>query len=74
MIICWKISLLLTATLYRFTMLVLLPDFRGPDSIRLGVAPLYTRFADIWDALDRVRRLVERGEHGAFDAVPGRVT
>jgi kynureninase len=51
-----------------------IPDYRGPDSIRLGVAPLYTRFTDIWDALDRVRGLVERGEHTAFDATPGRVT
>jgi kynureninase len=51
-----------------------IPDYRGPDSIRLGVAPLYTRFVDIWDAVDRVRGLVERGEHTAFDAVPGRVT
>ena len=38
------------------------PDFRGPDSIRLGVAPLYTRYVDVWDALDRLRGLVERGE------------
>ncbi len=51
-----------------------IPDYRGPDSIRLGVAPLYTRYTDIWDALDRVRGLVERGEHTAFDAAPGRVT
>ena len=51
-----------------------IPDFRGPDSIRLGVAPLYTRYVDVWDALDRVRELVERGEHAAFDAAPGRVT
>ena len=51
-----------------------IPDYRGPDSIRLGVAPLYTRFVDVWDALDRVRGLVERGEHTAFDATPGRVT
>ena len=51
-----------------------IPDYRGPDSIRLGVAPLYTRFTDIWDALDRVRGLVDRGEHIAFDATPGRVT
>ena len=50
------------------------PDYRGPDSIRLGVAPLYTRFTDVWDALDRLRGLVERGEHAAFDAAPGRVT
>jgi len=50
------------------------PDFRGPDSIRLGVAPLYTRHVDVWDALDRLRDLVERGEHEAVDATPGRVT
>jgi kynureninase len=50
------------------------PDFRGPDSIRLGVAPLYTRFVDIWDALDRVRDLVERGEHRLVDAARSRVT
>jgi kynureninase len=51
-----------------------IPDFRGPNSIRLGIAPLYTRFTDVWDALDRVRALVERGEHAAFDATPSRVT
>jgi kynureninase len=50
------------------------PDFRGPDAIRLGVAPLYTSHADVWDALDRLRALVERGEHELVDAAPGRVT
>ena len=51
-----------------------IPDFRGPDSIRLGVAPLYTSHADVWDALDRLRGLVERGEHHLVDTAPGRVT
>ena len=50
------------------------PDFRAPDSIRLGVAPLYTRFVDVWDALDRLRGLVERNEQKLVDAAPGRVT
>jgi kynureninase len=50
-------------------------DFRGPDAIRLGVAPLYTRHVDVWDAVDRIRRLVEAAEHRAFaDEPPGRVT
>jgi len=51
-----------------------IPDFRGPDSVRLGVAPLYTRHADVWDAMDRLRGLVERGEHTSVDSRPGRVT
>jgi kynureninase len=50
------------------------PDFREPDSIRLGVAPLYTRFVDIYDALDRLRGIVERGEQRLVDATRARVT
>jgi kynureninase len=51
-----------------------IPDFRGPDTIRLGVAPLYTRYVDVWDALDRLRGLVERGEQRMVDATRSRVT
>ena len=51
-----------------------IPDYRGPDSIRLGVAPLYTRYVDVWDALDRLRGLVERGEQRLVDAARSRVT
>ena len=39
------------------------PDFRAPDGMRLGPAPIATRFVDVWDALDRLRRLVESGAH-----------
>jgi kynureninase len=51
-----------------------IPDFRGPDTIRLGVAPLYTRYVDVWDAIDRLRGLVERGEQRLVDAARSRVT
>jgi kynureninase len=51
-----------------------IPDFRGPDSIRLGVPPLYTRFVDVYDALERLADLVERGEHHDVDSGPLRVT
>ncbi len=50
------------------------PDFRAPDSIRLGLPPLYTRFVDAWDALDRLRRLVESREYEQVEAAPARVT
>jgi kynureninase len=51
-----------------------IPDFRGPDTIRLGVAPLYTRYVDVWDAMDRLRGLVERGEQRLVDQARSRVT
>jgi kynureninase len=51
-----------------------IPDFRGPDSIRLGVPPLYTRFVDVYDALERLRALVERGEQREIDPGELRVT
>lgn len=38
-----------------------IPDFRAPDVIRLGLAPLYTRFVDVWDGIDRLRTLLVRG-------------
>ena len=51
-----------------------IPDFRGPDSIRLGVPPLYTRYVDVYDALERLAALVERGDHREIDDDPLRVT
>jgi kynureninase len=38
--------------------MAVLPDFREPDHIRLGMAPLYTSFSDVWVAVDRIRRVV----------------
>jgi kynureninase len=50
------------------------PDFRPPDVVRLGFSPLYSRFADVWDAVDRLADLVGRGEQELVDATPLRVT
>ncbi len=54
------------------------PDYRadssGIGSIRLGPAPLYTRYVEVWDAMARLRDLVAAGEHEKFSPDPGRVT
>jgi kynureninase len=36
-------------------------DFRAPDALRLGFAPLYTRFVDVWHAVEAIRDVVDRG-------------
>jgi kynureninase len=51
-----------------------IPDFRGPNTVRLGVAPLYTRYVDVYDAMARLRDLVERGVHHDVDPTRARVT
>jgi kynureninase len=37
-------------------------DFRPPDILRFGFTPLYTRFADVWDAVDRLHQVMSSGE------------
>jgi kynureninase len=37
-----------------------IPDFRAPDNIRLGLAPLYISFSDIWEGFSRIRKVVEK--------------
>jgi len=36
-------------------------DHREPDLVRLGIAPLYLRFVDIWDAADTIREILSAG-------------
>ncbi len=36
-----------------------IPDFRAPDNLRLGITPLYTTFIEIYQALERIRVIVE---------------
>jgi kynureninase len=43
-----------------------IPDFRDPDNLRLGFAPLYVSFTDIWEGFDRVRKVVEEKRYEKY--------
>ena len=36
-----------------------LPDFRKPDNIRIGIAPIYNSFVDIYEAVARMKQIVD---------------
>ena len=39
-------------------------DFRAPNILRFGFAPLYTRFTDAWDAVDHIEGVLRAGSLG----------
>jgi kynureninase len=52
----------------------LVPDFREPDNIRLGLAPLYTAYGEVHTALHRIRLLVSSGAHEHYSVSRTTVT
>jgi kynureninase len=50
-------------------------DFRAPDVVRFGITPLYLGYEDIWNAIDRLARILETGSwRDPRFAVRGKVT
>jgi len=50
------------------------PDFRAPDRLRLGLAPATTSYTQVWDAMDRLRRIVASGAHLSYPVERAAVT
>jgi kynureninase len=51
-----------------------IPDFREPDNIRLGIAPIYTRYIDLWDTVERIARVVQEGRYRSYPSEREAVT
>jgi kynureninase len=51
-----------------------IPDFRPPDVIRFGFAPLYTRFEDLYEAADRFQRALDEGLWRRYEGAGPAVT
>jgi kynureninase len=49
-------------------------DFRPPDLLRVGLSPLTTRFDEVWDGFDRIRRLTADRAWDRYDPTPETVT
>lgn len=44
----------------------IIPDFRPPNNIRLGIAPLYNTFEEIFLTVIRIKKIVETKEYERF--------
>ncbi|TVQ82759.1 MAG: kynureninase [Bacteroidetes bacterium] len=51
-----------------------IPDFREPDNIRLGITPLYTSYMDIYEAVIQIKMIAEQKLYNRFSLQREKVT
>jgi kynureninase len=44
-------------------------DYRAPDRVRYGPAPIYTRFTDVWDAMAETRQIIQANAYDDSGAI-----
>lgn len=45
---------------------IIIPDFRPPNLIRIGITPLYTSYLDLYEAIIRISEIVTTNEYENF--------
>lgn len=51
-----------------------LPDFREPDNLRFSVAPLYTSYVEVYEAVRRLQKVVAEGVYEQYPTAAPAVT
>jgi len=64
----WRIAQALKAEMK------VIPDFRQPDNLRFAVAPLYTSFGELYEAMARLQKVVEQKMYEKYPAETTAVT
>ena len=51
-----------------------IPDYREPGAIRLGISPLPTSYSEVFEGFKRLKELVESGDYKTVSESSSRVT
>ncbi len=51
-----------------------IPDFREPNNIRLGLTPAYTSFLDVWECINRIQSVITQERYLHFSETRQSVT
>lgn len=53
---------------------IIIPDFRPPNNIRLGIAPLYNSYMDLYETIERIKSIMVNKEYEEYSNEKLKVT